>query len=140
MRHLCAILLLLAPVGCGPIRNPTAKGDPAPAVVEPGPDDTGATIAAPSGETLAGRDETAAPARVDFETEVRPILERCQPCHFEGGKMYDELPFDRPATIRKLGERLFTRIRDEQDQRIIRIFLAVEDADQDPAPGGASLP
>ncbi|HEV2851705.1 MAG TPA: hypothetical protein VHC97_02770 [Thermoanaerobaculia bacterium] len=29
------------------------------------------------------------PPRVDFQKQVRPMLEtRCQPCHFAGGKMY----------------------------------------------------
>jgi len=65
------------------------------------------------------------PARVDFQTEVRPILEaRCQPCHFAGGKMYARLPFDRPETIRTLGEKMFTRIKDEREVALIRSFLA----------------
>jgi hypothetical protein len=62
---------------------------------------------------------------VDFETQVRPILEaRCQPCHFTGGKMYKQLPFDRPQTIRTLGTKMFTRIKDEREQGILRAFLA----------------
>ena len=65
------------------------------------------------------------PARVDFATQVRPILEaRCQPCHFAGGKVYEHLPFDRPATIIKLGTKLFTRIKDENERRLIRAFLS----------------
>lgn len=61
---------------------------------------------------------------VDFDKQVRPILEqRCQPCHFAGGKMYERLPFDRPQTIVKLGTKLFTRIRDEQQREVIRKFL-----------------
>jgi cytochrome c5 len=32
--------------------------------------------------------ESAKSARVDFDTQVRPILEsRCTPCHFKGGTM-----------------------------------------------------
>ena len=38
--------------------------------------------------------------------------------------MYERLPFDRPETIHQLGERLFTRISDAQEQSIIRAFLA----------------
>jgi len=68
---------------------------------------------------------------VDFETQIRPILERCQPCHFEGGKMYAQLPFDTPKTVRTLGERLFTRIQDPAEQATIRAFLAQpESSDQ----------
>ena len=65
------------------------------------------------------------PQPVDFEKQVRPILEtRCQPCHFPGGKMYARMPFDRPQTIRTLGTKMFTRIKDEREQAILRAFLA----------------
>jgi len=37
--------------------------------------------------------------------------------------MYDRLPFDRPETIRQLGPKLFTRIKDEGSQATIRRFL-----------------
>ena len=67
-----------------------------------------------------------APAKVDFTTQVRPILARCQPCHFSGGKMYEELPFDRPETVQKLGAKLFSRIQKEDERKIIREFLAQE--------------
>jgi hypothetical protein len=62
---------------------------------------------------------------VDFARDVRPILEaRCQPCHFQGGRMYDELPFDRAATVRQLGTKLFTRIKAAEDKAVIERFLA----------------
>jgi hypothetical protein len=62
---------------------------------------------------------------VDFARDVRPILEkRCQPCHFPGGKMYGKLPFDRAETIDKLGTKLFTRIKKEDEQAVIRGFLS----------------
>jgi len=68
----------------------------------------------------------AAPkARVDFDTQLKPIFQsKCMPCHFTGGQMYDRLPFDKPATIRKLGTKLFTRIKEENDRRLIEDFLA----------------
>jgi len=73
-------------------------------------------------------------SRGSFETEVKPILERkCVPCHFAGGKMYDRLPFDRSETIVKLGERLFTRIKDEQERATIRKFLAEQRTPRPPA-------
>ena len=60
-----------------------------------------------------------------FHASVEPILkERCTPCHFAGGKMYSKLPFDRPETIVSLGERLFTRIKNEDQRAVIRKFLA----------------
>jgi hypothetical protein len=38
--------------------------------------------------------------------------------------MYERLPFDRPETIRQLGVKLFSRIKEENEQRILREFLA----------------
>jgi hypothetical protein len=38
--------------------------------------------------------------------------------------MYQRLPFDRPETIKTLGTKLFTRIKDEKEQQLIRDFLA----------------
>jgi hypothetical protein len=70
---------------------------------------------------------TASPttAKIDFATQIRPLLEtRCTPCHFAGGKMYQRLPFDRAETIYALGNKLFTRIKDEHEQRLLREFLA----------------
>jgi hypothetical protein len=64
---------------------------------------------------------------IDFPTQITPILEaRCQPCHFSGGKVYAKMPFDRPETIKTLGTKLFTRIKDENERRLIRDFLAHE--------------
>ena len=64
-------------------------------------------------------------ARIDFDTQIKPIfVSKCMPCHFQGGQMYDRLPFDRPETIRKLGARLFTRIKEENDRRLIEDFLS----------------
>lgn len=64
-------------------------------------------------------------AKPDFETQIKPIFQaRCQPCHFQGGKVYDKLPFDKPETINRLGEKLFTRIKDKEEQRLIREFLS----------------
>ena len=67
---------------------------------------------------------TPVKASVDFTSQVKPILEaRCQPCHFPGGVMYERLPFDQAGTIHTLGTKLFTRIKDENEQRVIREFL-----------------
>ena len=66
----------------------------------------------------------SAAAKPNFDSEIKPIFQaRCQPCHFQGGKVYDKLPFDRPETITKLGTKLFTRIKDEKEQQKIREFL-----------------
>jgi hypothetical protein len=66
---------------------------------------------------------------VDFEKQIEPMLKaKCQPCHFPGGTMYTKRPFDRPATIVVLGEKLFTRIKDEDKRKVIRAFLAEQKA------------
>jgi hypothetical protein len=45
--------------------------------------------------------------------------------------MYDKLPFDKPETITKLGTKLFTRIKNEDEQRVIREFLSKRSASAD---------
>ena len=63
--------------------------------------------------------------KIDFDTQLKPIFQaRCQPCHFQGGKVYDRMPFDKPETITRLGTKLFTRIKDENQRALIREFLA----------------
>jgi hypothetical protein len=70
--------------------------------------------------------------RPTFASDIRPLLESsCQPCHFQGGKMYEKLPFDKPETITKLGTKLFTRIKNEDERRIIREFLLEQSASPD---------
>ena len=60
----------------------------------------------------------------DFHKEIEPIFRsQCQPCHFQGGKVYDKMPFDRPETINRLGTKLFTRIKDEKQKALISEFL-----------------
>lgn len=67
----------------------------------------------------------ALPQTVTFANDVQPILERrCTPCHFTGGVMHAKLPFDRGETIQKLGTKLFTRIKKDDEQRVIRAYLA----------------
>jgi hypothetical protein len=106
--HAEALGLALLLGTCAPARTPT----PPPEIQ---PVSTHAAASAPN----------APPQSVDFPTQIRPILEaRCRPCHFEGGTMHERLPFDRPETIHTLGEKLFTRIQDEQEQTLLRSFLA----------------
>jgi hypothetical protein len=80
---------------------------------------SGGAKAAPGGKTI------------DYKAEIQPIFEaKCQPCHFPGGKVYEHLPFDRPETIRRLGEKVFTRIKDEPTRAKIRAFLAEQSANR----------
>jgi hypothetical protein len=112
------IVLLSLPVlflGCAPGRLAGRPPD-APIAAEPAPDPAPSPAAVPSPSPQA--------ARIDFATQIRPLLqEKCSPCHFAGGRMYDRLPFDREETIRTLGKALFTRLRDPVDQELMRTFL-----------------
>lgn len=109
-------LPILAWTGCVPVRPAAVAG--APAAANPKAE----APPSPGANATEGVD----PAREEFETQVRPILEkRCNPCHFPGGKMYERLPFDRPGTIRVLGTALFTRIHDEEERSVLRAFLGV---------------
>lgn len=100
------------------------------------------TYATPEIATSAKRLPTAAnytllssdSARIDFKKDILPLVSKCQPCHFAGGKMYAQLPFDKPQTIRKLGVQLFTRIKDEKEQALLRRFLAQTDSTQQITP------
>src|SRR6266436_5033797 len=78
-----------------------------------------------TGQHFSSSSSAPAAKKADFESEIKPIFQaRCQPCHFQGGQVYDKMPFDKPETITRLGAKLFTRIKDEKEQRLIREFLA----------------
>jgi hypothetical protein len=105
MKSLCAIGMLLGAVG---IEAFLLNKSNAPISVRPD-------------LPVAHSSVTSKPS---FDSDIKPIFQaRCQPCHFPEGKVYDKLPFDNPATITKLGTKLFTRIKDEKEQRLIREFL-----------------
>jgi len=72
---------------------------------------------------LAGRGAGAAQTEkpVTFTRDIAPILaSKCRPCHFEGGKVFAKLPFDRYDTVRTLGERLNTRLKDSDADLVTR--------------------
>jgi uncharacterized membrane protein len=76
-------------------------------------------------KSFASSPLAGATKKPDFESEIKPIFQaRCQPCHFQGGQVYDKMPFDKPVTITRLGTKLFTRIKDEKERGLIREFLA----------------
>ena len=79
----------------------------------------------PAEPPVAEGEQAICPRLIDFVQDVRPILQaHCEPCHFEGGTLYEKMPFDKQETIYRLGEKLFTRINADNEQRIIRAFLA----------------
>jgi len=78
-------------------------------------------------QTFASTSTASTAKKPDFDLEIKPIFQaRCQPCHFQGGQVYAKLPFDKPETITRLGTKLFTRIKDEKEQRLIRDFLEAQ--------------
>ena len=117
MRSRTIVILFFAALLFGCAHGRVADQPPqAPVTARPAPDPAPVAAASPSPAPQA--------ARIDFETQIRPLLqEKCSPCHFAGGRMYDRLPFDREETIRKLGKALFTRLKDPVDVDLLRSFL-----------------
>ena len=61
---------------------------------------------------------------ISFVLQIQPILvNRCSPCHFPGGKMYERLPFDKEATIVNHEIALLRRINDEKEKALIQRFI-----------------
>ena len=125
---LLGVLVAGAPGGCAGHRAATA---PASSVaVNPSP----AATAAPAAETVpvaeaipaAEAVPVAAAASTDaFRSQVAPILaQRCAPCHNPGGKMYERLPFDDPATVAAHPEGILKRIKDEAEHSLIERWIA----------------
>ncbi|MGH9968763.1 MAG: hypothetical protein ACREBG_13170 [Pyrinomonadaceae bacterium] len=108
----------------GPAANTAAQSTPASQMIVTEGAQTYSALS-PAAASSTAPAATNVSAKVDFASQIRPILEgKCKPCHFNGGTMYERLPFDRPETIRTLGTKLFTRIKEENDRCLIREFLA----------------
>lgn len=61
---------------------------------------------------------------IQFSSHVQPIMQkRCTPCHFTGGKMYEKMPFDKDTTIINHQASILKRIKDEEENSVIRKFL-----------------
>lgn len=124
-----ALLLAVAAASCNTPFSADGRSSVTPAA------DGGAVVegtAAVLDDTVAaveGTPERGPDAR--FAAEIRPLLEeRCAPCHFAGGKMYERLPFDRPETIQSLGDELLTRIKADDERELILAFLRDFPGDQ----------
>ncbi len=58
-----------------------------------------------------------------FRSTVSPLLlTRCSPCHAPGGKMFEKLPFDQPATIRSHAPGVLKRLKGD-DRETVRAWL-----------------
>jgi len=86
-----------------------------------------------NGEDEAGtRISQTKQTAVTYQDNVLPILtSNCNPCHFPGGKVYDEYPFNDQKTVATLGKKLFTRIKDEKQQAAITLWLNTVSAKPD---------
>jgi hypothetical protein len=129
---LLALLMAEPLAGCGKVPD---VADPHDGVREASPSApaSGSPRADPRPGGAAAPEAPGSPADpsspVGFETQVRPLLqERCSPCHFPGGTMHDRLPFDDEPTVRRLGEALFTRIRDAEGRALLETFLGTPPA------------
>lgn len=61
---------------------------------------------------------------VDYQAQIQPILQdKCSPCHFPGGKMYEKLPFDKGETIIKHEAGILKRIKDDQKVALIKQYI-----------------
>jgi|SRR5687767_2703539 len=60
---------------------------------------------------------------IHFTNQIQPILvKNCSPCHFNGGKMYERMPFDKDTTIIKLEAGILKRIKGEENL-LIKSFI-----------------
>jgi len=59
---------------------------------------------------------------INFTNQIQPILvSHCSPCHFPGGKMYQQLPFDKDTTIINHKTGILRRIKGD-DNALIKAF------------------
>ncbi|HEX5653152.1 MAG TPA: hypothetical protein VFX58_08765 [Chitinophagaceae bacterium] len=71
-------------------------------------------------------------ALVDFTKDVKPVLmQRCSPCHFTGGKMYEKMPFDKSETLLSHQQGILRRIKDEKENQILRNYITRQGAIKD---------
>jgi hypothetical protein len=61
---------------------------------------------------------------LNFKTDIQPILQKnCSPCHFEGGKMYATMPFDKGETIVSHEAGALKRFSDKKENLLLKKFI-----------------
>ena len=61
---------------------------------------------------------------VTFQQSIAPLLKaNCKPCHYEGGTVVGKYPFEDYKTVKKLGEKLNTRLKEKEQQSLIVEWL-----------------
>ena len=59
-----------------------------------------------------------------FNAAVLPVLKKnCSPCHFPGGKMYERMPFDQPATIISHEAGALKRFKVMEEMSIVKNYI-----------------
>lgn len=123
---LLGVLVAGAPGGCTGHRAATARAPSeatAPAQPAQSPQPPQPAQPAPVVEPMPVA--VAAPSTDAFRSQVAPILaQRCAPCHNPGGKMYERLPFDDPATVAGHPEGILKRIKDPAEHSLIERWIA----------------
>ena len=110
---LLGVLVAAAPGGCAGHRAASAPATaPAPVL---------GAAAIPAAPTVASADAE----RDVFRAEIAPLLaRRCAPCHNPGGKMYERMPFDDPATVAAHPEGILKRIKDPAEHTLLERWIA----------------
>ena len=73
---------------------------------------------------LCSQDSIVAKRSASFTSDIAPILSKnCQPCHFPGGKVFAKLPFENYFTVKKLGLKLNTRFKKEEQQTLVKSWV-----------------
>lgn len=64
------------------------------------------------------------PDSISFTSHIIPLLQqKCSPCHFEGGKMYERMPFDKSATLIGHATGIVKRFNDENEKALLKKFI-----------------
>lgn len=115
---LSVVVVAGAAGGCVGHRAATAPG---PSVSSPAP--VPERMAPAAAEAVPTAPVAASPDT--FHAEIAPLLaQRCAPCHNPGGRMYERLPFDDPATVAGHPEGILKRIKDPAEHALIERWIA----------------
>jgi len=74
-----------------------------------------------------------------FTVAIVPVLrDQCAGCHFAGGPMYKDLPFDDQATVTRLGDAVMVQLEGKGQERMRQWLALVRRGPREPA--GLSSP
>jgi hypothetical protein len=83
-----------------------------------------------SGSDLSGADPDSL-----FRADVVAVLrDQCEDCHFPGGPMHEEMPFDDVAVVRSLEDELLVRLEGKGRDRVAAWLELVRRERARPAP------